>query len=92
MSLPPYTPGCDAVSDKIACDYPNPTCNLNKVVRTKFATSGRPAYNLVNNFKWSNADQNQVAKYIVEDKKSDTAAAEKWVDANPGKVKAWMAG
>ncbi len=90
VNLPPYTPGCDAVPDKIACDYP--TYDLNKVVSTKFATSGSPAYNLVKNFKWSNADQNQVAKYIAEDKMSDTAAAKKWVDANPDKVKAWMAG
>ncbi len=90
VNLPPYTPGCDAVPDKIACDYP--TYDLNKVVSTKFATSGSPAYNLVKNFKWTNEDQNQVAKYIAEDKMSDKAAAKKWVDANPDKVKAWMAG
>jgi len=90
INLPSYTPGCDAVPDKIACDYP--TYDLNKVVSTKFATSGSPAYNLVKNFKWTNEDQNQVAKYIAEDKMSDKAAAKKWVDANPDKVKAWMAG
>ncbi len=90
VNLPAYTPGCDAVPDKIACDYP--TYDLNKVVSTKFATSGSPAYNLVKNFKWTNEDQNQVAKYIAEDKMSDKAAAKKWVDANPDKVKAWMAG
>ena len=43
------------------------------------------------NFKWTNADQNTVAKYIALDKMSPEAAAKKWVDANPDKVKAWLA-
>lgn len=89
VNLPPYTPGCDAVPAKVACDYP--TYHLNKVVSTKFAQSGSPAYRLVKNFSWTNADQNLVARYIAEDKMSDDAAAQKWVDANPAKVQAWLA-
>ena len=60
------------------------------MVSAKFASSGSPAYTLVKNFTWANADQNLVAKYIAEDKMSAEAAAKKWVDANPDKVKAWL--
>jgi glycine betaine/proline transport system substrate-binding protein len=88
VNLPPYKPGCDADPAKVACDYP--LYHLNKVVSTKFASSGSPAYNLVKNFTWTNADQNLVAKYIAEDKMSADAAARKWVEANPDKVKAWL--
>jgi len=90
VALPAYTPGCDADPKKVACDYP--PYHLNKVVSTKFATSGSPAWNLVKNFNWTNDDQNLVAKYIAQDKMTDDQAAKKWVDANPDKVKAWLAG
>ncbi|MEP7192735.1 MAG: ABC transporter substrate-binding protein [Actinomycetota bacterium] len=90
VSLPAYTKGCDDVASKVACDYP--LYHLNKVVSTKFATSGSPAYTLVKNFTWTNDDQNLVAKYIAVDKMSANDAAKKWVDANPDKVTAWLAG
>jgi glycine betaine/proline transport system substrate-binding protein len=90
VNLPAWKQGCDAVAAKVACDYP--LYNLNKVVSTKFASSGSPAFNLIKNFKWTNEDQNVVAKYIAQDKMSDEAAAKKWVDANPDKVTAWLAG
>jgi glycine betaine/proline transport system substrate-binding protein len=88
VNLPTYTPGCDANAAKVACDYP--LYKLNKVVSTRFASSGSPAYALVKKFRWTNADQNLVAKYIAEDKMSAEAAAKKWVQANPDKVKAWL--
>ncbi len=88
VDLPPYTPGCDKVAAKIACDYPE--YKLDKIVATKFADSGSPAYDLVKSFKWTNDDQNLVAKYIAEDKMDPEDAAKKWVDANPDKVKAWL--
>jgi glycine betaine/proline transport system substrate-binding protein len=90
VKLPTYTPGCDKDAAKVACDYP--LYNLNKVVSTKFATSGSPAVTLVKNFKRTNADQNLVAKYIANDKMTPDQAAKKWIDANPVKVKAWLAG
>jgi len=89
VNLPAWKQGCDAVAAKVACDYP--LYNLNKVVSTKFASSGSPAFKLIKNFKWTNEDQNLVAKYIAQDKMSDDAAAKKWVDANPDKVNAWLA-
>jgi glycine betaine/proline transport system substrate-binding protein len=89
VNLPKYTKGCDAVAAKVACDYPE--YKLNKLVSTKFAASGSPAYDLVKNFSWTNDDQNLVARYIAQDKMSDDAAAKKWVEANPDKVNAWLA-
>jgi glycine betaine/proline transport system substrate-binding protein len=90
VALPPYTVGCDTDVKKVACDYP--PYPLNKVVSVKFANSGSPAWNLVKNFSWTNDDQNVVAKYIAQDKMTDDQAAKKWVDANPTKVAAWLAG
>ncbi len=88
VDLPAYTAGCDAVPEKIACDYP--AYDLDKIVSKKFADSGSPAYELVKKFNWTNDDQNVVAKYIAEDKMTPDAAAEKWVKDNQSKVDAWL--
>jgi glycine betaine/proline transport system substrate-binding protein len=88
VNLPPYTEGCDADPAKIACDYPR--YDLNKIVATKFAESGSPAYNLVKSFTWTNEDQNAVAKMIAEDGMDPEAAAEKWVNDNGTKANAWL--
>jgi glycine betaine/proline transport system substrate-binding protein len=88
IKLPEYKAGCDADAEKIACDYPD--YDLDKIVSKKFADANGPAYNLVKNFKWTNEDQNTVAKYIAEDKMSAADAAKKWADANPDKVKTWL--
>jgi glycine betaine/proline transport system substrate-binding protein len=90
ITLPPYRPGCDADAEKVACDYPEYT--LDKIVSRRFADAGGPAYELIKNFRWTNDDQNLVAKYIAEDKLSPEAAARKWVEANRDKVKAWLEG
>ncbi|MEV0210231.1 ABC transporter substrate-binding protein [Streptomyces sp. NPDC050788] len=88
VSLPEHTAGCDAEAAKVACDYP--VFDLDKIVSIRFAKSGSPAYDLVKNFKWTNADQNTVARYIALDKMTPEAAAEKWVKAHPDKVAAWL--
>ncbi|MFJ6479973.1 ABC transporter substrate-binding protein [Streptomyces sp. NPDC091682] len=88
VKLPEYTTGCDTDAAQVACDYP--VYHLDKIVSAKFAKSGSPAYDLVKNFNWTNDDQNIVAKYIAVDKMSPEAAAEKWVEANPDKVDAWI--
>jgi glycine betaine/proline transport system substrate-binding protein len=88
VDLPEHTAGCDADPAKVACDYP--VFDLDKIVSTRFAKSGSPAYDLVKNFKWTNTDQNTVAKYIALDKMTPEAAAKKWVEANPDKVKTWL--
>ncbi|MFE7170034.1 ABC transporter substrate-binding protein [Streptomyces sp. NPDC057616] len=88
VNLPRHTAGCDVDPAKVACDYP--VFDLDKIVSTRFAKSGSPAYDLVRKFRWTNTDQNTVAKYIAVDKMSPEAAAKKWVEANPGKVRAWL--
>jgi glycine betaine/proline transport system substrate-binding protein len=89
VNLPKYETGCDADAAKVACDYPEYV--LDKIVSKKFADANGPAYKLVKAFQWTNDDQNTVAKYIAEDKLSADDAAKKWVEANPDKVKAWLA-
>ncbi|MHC5903218.1 ABC transporter substrate-binding protein [Streptomyces sp. S6] len=88
VNLPAYKAGCDANAERIACDYP--LYDLDKIVSTRFAKSGSPAYDLVKNFRWTNEDQNLVAKYIAVDRMTPEAAAEKWVKANREKVAAWL--
>ncbi len=88
IELPPFTPGCNKDPTRIACDYP--AHHLNKVVSTKFATGGSPAYELIKRFNWTNEDQNSVAASIVDQHLSDDAAAEKWLDANSAKWRAWL--
>ncbi|GIH67885.1 ABC transporter substrate-binding protein [Sphaerimonospora thailandensis] len=88
VNLPEWTEGCDADAAKVNCDYP--VYDLDKIASKKFADSGSPAYELVKNFTWTNDDQNTVSKYISEDKMTAEQAAEKWVNDNPDKVKAWL--
>jgi glycine betaine/proline transport system substrate-binding protein len=90
VSLPPYTPGCDADPKKVKCDYQ--PYDLDKIVSKKFADSGSPAANLVKNFHWSNDDQNAIARDIAQNKLSDDDAAKKWVDAHPDVWQPWLAG
>jgi glycine betaine/proline transport system substrate-binding protein len=90
VNLPKYTPGCDSNPAKVACDYP--LYHLNKVVSKTFADSGSPAFQLIKNFKWSNSDQNAVAKMLAVEKMSDDAAAKKWLAANPSVVSKWLQG
>ncbi|MGZ0149738.1 ABC transporter substrate-binding protein [Kribbella sp. WER1] len=88
INLPTWKAGCDAVPARVACDYP--PYDLDKIVSKKFADSGSPAYDLVKNFKWTNEDQNTVARMIAVDKLTPDQAAEKWVKDNQSKVNAWL--
>jgi len=88
VKLPPYHPGCDTDPSTIKCGYP--VYHLDKIVSTQFAKSGSPAYTLVKNFHWTNADQNTVAKYIAQDGMSPKDAAQKWIDANTAMADSWL--
>jgi glycine betaine/proline transport system substrate-binding protein len=90
VNLPKWTKGCDAVAAKVACDYP--PYLLNKIVSTKFATSGSPAYTVIKNFTWTNEQQNIVSKYIAVNKMSDDAAAKKFFAQYPALATQWLAG
>ncbi|MFC5831706.1 ABC transporter substrate-binding protein [Nonomuraea insulae] len=88
VNLPAYTTGCDADPKKVACDYPE--MDLDKIVSTKFATSGGKAYELVKNFSWTNEDQNAVADDMTNNGMTGEEAAKKWVEANTAKWQAWI--
>ncbi len=88
VDLPPYTEGCDADPEKVACDYPE--YELDKIMSREFAESGSPAVDLIESFSWTDDDQNVVARYIAEDGMSPQEAAQKWIGDNPEEVEAWL--
>jgi len=88
IPLPEYTAGCDADTEKVACDYPETP--LNKIMRVKFNEEGGAAAQFIKNFSWTNADQNEVAAYITNDNMTPEEAAKKWVDAHESVWKAWI--
>jgi glycine betaine/proline transport system substrate-binding protein len=94
VKLPPRFPGCvDNVTPgtptkDYRCAYDNEV--LNKVFSAKFAKSGSPAYPVLKRFKWSNLDQEIVAKWIAGDHMDPDKAGQKWVAQNKAKVNAWL--
>ena len=65
VALPPYTDGCQDDPQTVACDYPE--TELKKIVGTEWSESDSTAVALVQNFTWTNEDQNVVAGYIAAD-------------------------
>ncbi|MEJ7756478.1 MAG: ABC transporter substrate-binding protein [Nocardioidaceae bacterium] len=88
VDLPEYYQGCDDDSSKVDCDYE--VTELQKIVSTEWADSGSSSVDLVENFQWTNDDQNVVAGYISIDGMEPEDAAAKWIEENPEKVAAWM--
>jgi glycine betaine/proline transport system substrate-binding protein len=88
VALPPYEEGCQDDPAKVACDYPETP--LQKIASTSWVEEGGPAVDLLENFNFTNDDQNIVAKYISEDGMSPEDAAAQWVEENPDKVEAWL--
>ncbi|GAA1477511.1 ABC transporter substrate-binding protein [Nocardioides aestuarii] len=88
VALPPYEDGCQDDPAKVDCDYPE--TELKKILSTSWVEEGGPGVELVQNFSWSNDDQNVVAKYISEDGLSNEDAATKWVEENEDIWQQWM--
>jgi glycine betaine/proline transport system substrate-binding protein len=88
VDLPPYTAGCDADAVKVACDYPR--YELDKIAAKKFMDKRGPAARLIENFQWSNDEQDTVASFIAKYKMSPDEAAKRWVEANPDRVEDWL--
>ncbi len=88
VKLPAYTPGCDADLKKVACDYPAYT--LNKIVRTAWLAEGGAAQQFIQNFNWTNADQNEVADLITNGGMSGEEAAKVWIDGHTDAWQAWI--
>jgi glycine betaine/proline transport system substrate-binding protein len=88
IPLPLYKPGCDADPKTVACDYQ--PYDLDKIARKAFVDSGSPAADLVKNFRWTNEDQNAVARDITVEKLSRDAAAKRWLDDNRSTWEKWL--
>jgi glycine betaine/proline transport system substrate-binding protein len=88
VTLPPYTPGCDADPKNLKCGYQ--PYDLDKIANRGFAYSGSPAAELIKNFSWTNDDQNQVARDIAERGLTPDAAAKRWLDGHPDVWQAWL--
>jgi glycine betaine/proline transport system substrate-binding protein len=87
IRLPDYTPGCDADTARVRCDYQ--PYDLDKIENRAFAYSGSPAAELIKNFRWTNADQNAVAGTITNGVPGEEAA-KKWLDAHPKVWATWL--
>lgn len=83
----PANDWADAAKASGKTDYPETV--LQKLATTKLVDSGSIFATIVKNFTWTNADQNSVSADI-EGGMDPAAAAQKWIDANPDKVKAWL--
>jgi len=88
IPLPLYKPGCDADPKTVACDYQ--PYDLDKIARKAFVDSGSPAADLIKNFKWTNDDQNSVARDITVKKLSRDDAAKKWLDSHRTTWQKWL--
>ena len=96
IKLPARSKKCvDSYNPKLGNDWGIYKCAygltiIDKVITSKFAKSGSPAVGVVKRWKWSANDQNFVANLIAGKHMDPEKAAEQWVKANPGKVKAWL--
>ena len=88
VELPPYEEGCQDDPATVDCDYPE--TELKKIVSTSWVEEGGPAVDLVENFTWTNEDQNLVAKYIAQDGMDPEEAAAQWIEDNQDTVDEWI--
>jgi len=89
VELPEYEEGCQEPASATDCDYPVTT--LKKIVGTEWADSGDASVALVENFEWTNADQNAVGAMIAEEGMSPEDAADAWIEENQDMVDSWLA-
>jgi glycine betaine/proline transport system substrate-binding protein len=96
VKLPARGKNCvDSYSPKLGSDWSIYRCAyglqiIDKAMTSKFSTSGSPAVGVIKRWKWTATDQNTVANMIAGQHMDPDKAAEKWVKANPAKVKAWL--
>jgi glycine betaine/proline transport system substrate-binding protein len=96
IKLPPRSKSCvDSYSPKLGDNWDIYRCAygltiIGKLMTSKFANSGSPAVGVIRRWKWTANDQNYVANLIAGQHMDPEKAAEKWVKANPGKVKSWL--
>jgi glycine betaine/proline transport system substrate-binding protein len=88
VELPPYEEGCDADEDEITCDYPE--YDLNKIFRADFVEEGGPAYELLDNWTWTNEQQDEVSMLIEDEGMESDEAAAIWVEDNEDVWHDWL--
>ncbi|WP_241483181.1 glycine betaine ABC transporter substrate-binding protein [Nocardiopsis halophila] len=88
VEFPEYVDLCEIDSEDIACDYPE--YELNKVFAKPFADADSPAYRLLDNWTWTNEDQDEVAKMIADEGMSHDEAAAAWAEEHPDMWKEWI--
>ncbi|CAM3777477.1 glycine betaine ABC transporter substrate-binding protein [Nocardiopsis gilva] len=88
VDFPDYVSMCEIDPEDVGCDYPK--YELNKVFRKGFADEGGAAYRLIDNWEWTNEDQNEVAQMIAEKGMSRDEAAKTWVEDHPDTWKPWI--
>ncbi len=88
IDLPAHEPGCADDPDHVPCDYP--VYDLNKIFRAGFVEEDGPAYRFLDNWTWTNEDQNQVARMIADEGLDPSEAAERWVENNPDVWRDWL--
>ncbi len=93
VKLPAVTDAClasaKAADGKYACDYaPDP---LYKAANAGLEAKNKKAFDFLKKFQLTTDQQNTIAATIDSDKMDPAAAAQKWVDANPDVVTAWLA-
>ena len=95
VKLPPRFKGCqdDAIvrrRHRSSTSAHTRTSSSNKIFSAKFAKSGSPAYAVLKRFRWSNVDQENVARLIAGNHMDPDKAAKKWIAANQAKVNKWL--
>ncbi|MBI2975641.1 MAG: ABC transporter substrate-binding protein [Chloroflexi bacterium] len=90
VKLPDYSDACYAKASAggVDCDYPPDV--LFKIVWGDLKTKTPEAYQLLKNFKYTNADQIGMIAAVEVNGKTVDAAAQEWVDKNEATWKAWM--
>lgn len=88
VSLPGHYPGCADETEAARCGYPETA--LEKYLNADFAKDQVRAAQFLENFSWTEDDQNAVARMIAEDGFSPRTAAKRWAKENPGTWKPWL--
>ncbi|GAA0986024.1 ABC transporter substrate-binding protein [Nocardiopsis tropica] len=88
VDFPAWEPGCDEDLEWVPCDYP--VYDMNKIFRTGFVEADEPSYQFLDNWTWTNEQQNEVARMIAEEGLDPTEAAEIWVDGNRDVWEPWL--
>ncbi|GAA1083711.1 glycine betaine ABC transporter substrate-binding protein [Nocardiopsis composta] len=88
VEFPEWTEGCDSDPEDVACDYPR--YDLNKIYRAGFAEEGGDAFELIDNWTWTNDDQNAVGRLIAGEGMDPEEAAAAWAEENPDIWREWM--